>query len=154
MHIVPQIASDTSPPPGAVERAAAVELAQIPFDLIDAAWPYAAPLLAAAHRRMGGDNPAKLYDRLKARKCDLWFACNPSNLRPPLAAMITTIVGDTVFIETLGGHDMRRWTHLLAEYEDLARQHGMKHIEIEGRPGWARVFPDYETKKVIFGKAL
>ncbi len=68
--------------------------------------------------------------------------------------MITGVRGDTVFIETLGGRDMHRWIDLLPEFEALARQHGIKHIEIEGRPGWSRIFADYGTKKVIFGKAL
>lgn len=130
---------------------APAELAQIPAGRVAYYWHGAEPYFAAAHERMGGETPTQLFERCIKRTADLWCVFADGEM---LAAGIASIRDKTVRIETLGGRDVRAWVHLLAEFEDLARKHGMTAIEIEGRAGWGRLFRSYRVKRTIFGKAL
>lgn len=100
---------------------------------------------------MGGDPPARMYRRVMNGEADLWCIYDGHDM---LAAALAGISGSRAVINTIGGRDMPRWVHLLAEFEDLARQHGMTEIEIEGRDGWSRALHGYRKKRVVIGKAL
>lgn len=133
--------------------AARGQLVQIPADMVEFFWPQAEPWLARARDRIGSAEPHEFRERLDARKCDLWLFYANDSLR---GAGITSVKnGDTITIEALGGAGID-WRELLADLETLAREHGKSHIEIKGRPGWARMFRDdgYRTDYVTLRKAL
>ena len=45
-----------------------------------------------------------------------------------------------------GGRDLHRWAGLLGALEAEAARLGCDTVRITGRPGWARIFPDYQAK--------
>lgn len=100
---------------------------------------------------MGGDDTLQMFERCVKRQADLWCVFAGGEM---VAAALTSIRGTTVKIEALGGRGVVSFVHLLAEFEDLARKHGMAAIEIEGRNGWKRALRSYRVKRVILGKAL
>lgn len=101
---------------------------------------------------MGGDPPNVMFDNLIHRRADLWCIFIDGHMYA--AGVVGIRNGNTVRINAFGGREMKRWLHLFSEYEDLARKHGMKEIEIEGRPGWRRVLPGYRVRRVILGRVL
>ena len=142
-------------------------LVQIPADLVEFFWPQAEPWLSAAEHRIGCAPPHEFLARLLRDECDLWLIYAGDSVA---AAGITSVrrgvvpgpeegdpdtVGSILTIEALGG-DGIRWGAVLADLEHLAREHGKTHVEIQGRPGWARLFRDdgYRTTYVTIRKAL
>lgn len=136
---------------GSSRAPAQPELAQIPAGRVGLYWHGVEPYLAAAHARMGGQTPTELFERCVKRTADLWCVFADGEM---LAAGITSIRDKTVKVEAFGGRDMRSFAHLMNEFEDLARGHGMNAIEIEGRRGWERFLRSYRVKRIVIGKAL
>jgi len=127
-------------------------LAQVPVEHLDHYWHRVEPYLRRAHERMGFTSPADWYKRLKAGKCDLWLVFVAGHLR---AAFVTSVRGETLVVECLGGDDMLTWIDLLDDLESQARDNGMTSIEFEGRPGWAWLKrKGYATRRVVLGKEL
>jgi hypothetical protein len=127
------------------------KLAQLSPYLVDHFWPIAEPYLRRAQERMGGQTTTEIYDRIKSGQCDLWGIFIGPDM---VAAAITSIRGDTAYVETVGGGKMKDWVNLLIEFERLAKQHGKTRIEIEGRSGWAKLLPAYDTRRIVLGRAL
>ena len=46
------------------------------------------------------------------------------------------------------------WSPLMVQLEEIARSNGCDEIEISGRKGWQRVFPDYEFSHITLRKTL
>lgn len=57
-------------------------------------------------------------------------------------------------IVACGGSGLARWGHLIERLEQQARDDGCAAMRINGRIGWARVFPAYRIKRVILERTL
>lgn len=132
--------------------AARGRLVQIPADLVEFFWPLAEPWLRQAEHRIGCPSPEAFRKRLLNAECDLWLIYAGEVVA---ASAVTSVRGKTITVEALGG-DGIDWRTLLADLEHLAREHGKTDLEIQGRPGWARLFRDdgYRTTYVTIRKAL
>lgn len=127
-------------------------LAQVPVEQLDHYWRYAEPYLRRVHEKTHCDPPSAFYERLKAKKCDLWFVAVDGVLK---AAFITSKSDDRLAAEVMAGDDMNEWFHdALAQLEDLARQNGIKRIVMESRRGIAAQLPDYRPIRVVIEKVL
>lgn len=139
---------------GISQLAEPVELVQIPIELVDHCWPSAWPFLSAVRARTGGSGPEEFYARLRAGKCDLWCIYDRGEM---IAAGITSVRADRLFIEAIGGRHMHRWLHTIEQLADYAKRLGKKtDIEIDGRPGWARVLAPFgfSVRRVVLGRTL
>lgn len=119
---------------------------------VDAWWSRVTPLLAKAVDRTPKASLTSVLEDLLAEQMHLWLIFEERHL---LAAFVTEIreypTGHKIVrVLLLGGEGHERWSHLLAEVEAFARAEGCRGVELVGRPGWARVFPDYrETERVL-----
>jgi hypothetical protein len=52
------------------------------------------------------------------------------------------------------GKGLHEAKHLMADLEQWARNIGCSLMEIQGRPGWGRVYPDYREDFRVFVKEL
>ena len=77
----------------------------------------------------------------------------------PIAAVVTELAKypngfKSCQVMLAGGGEMRRWKHLIATLEEFARDEGCDTIEIVGRPGWGRLYPDYREIERWFEKEI
>lgn len=57
-------------------------------------------------------------------------------------------------IEGCGGGRLDDWKHMISGLEDFGRANQCDGVEIYGRPGWHRIFPDYKRTRVRLDKQL
>lgn len=60
----------------------------------------------------------------------------------------------TALCFALAAGEMDEVRRMVAHVESYARAAGIKHLQWSGRPGWARVFPEYRRLSVTYGKEL
>lgn len=55
------------------------------------------------------------------------------------------------WVLAVGGSGARAWRHTLREIENGAARLGCATVEFVGRPGWARLLPDYAAERCEAG---
>lgn len=117
-------------------------------------WPSVAHLIRCAMRRGGMGSFADVERDVLAGHAYLWIVSEAGSV---LAAAVTQLSADAkgrlCTIVALGGHQLKRFRHLIVKLEDYARDEGCRAIEVCGRPGWARILK-YRTVKVVLRKEL
>jgi hypothetical protein len=118
-----------------------------------------APLLRRAYARTSRDMDDETIVREAVRGERLLWVIYEEDRPLPFLAVATTRVATfgterICFIDALAGKGMSHWWRLLAEFEELARQQGVTRIQIEGRPGWARLLSGYSLARVVVEKKL
>lgn len=132
-------------------------LDQIRGDLIPEAWPHMEPFFRRAAQRVSTTDhtPQMILLNAVANKISIWAIYDPAEPLPLLGVAATAIYGKMVRIESFGGRDFFRWgREALRKFEALAKAKGMNRIEISGRFGWYRVFPEYRPCHITLGKML
>ncbi len=110
------------------------------------AWRIAEPWLVKACARPGCDlSPSDLLGDLLAGLASLVMIREAGR---PVAAGVTQVGrhGDgalSCFVLAVGGAGARAWRHTLWTIEAGAARVGCTRVEFVGRPGWARLLPDY-----------
>lgn len=127
-------------------------------EMVDATWPHVVGFIEAAFENDRGDDSAELVlEELRAQLSLLWVAWDGNAV---LAAATTKLIktrrGLVCLITSCGGHDMgpTAWRKALRPIEDYARAEGCWKTRIEGRRGWAKVFPDYREAWIALEKRL
>lgn len=111
---------------------------------IDLIWPALEPWFASVEHRTGTDlTPPDIREAAKQGRLTLWAIYDTERPVPLLAAAASGALDSdgvpVTEILSLGGRDFSAWgPTILAEFERLARDNGMKRVRIVGRPGWAR----------------
>lgn len=119
-------------------------------DALTEIWPRVLPWIADACRRGTGDQtPADL--RLICRRGEgalILICCEDGE---PVAAGVTQVRDHrdgarTCWVLAVGGAGARSWLDTLGVIEANAARIGCEAVEFVGRPGWARLLPDYEAR--------
>ena len=131
-------------------------LGQLRGEIVHEAWPHMEPLFSAACRRLPTDlTPASILYRATTGRCDLWAIYWKHEPLPLLGAAVTGIRDGVIALECLGGRDIWRWwRECLAQFERMAKDNGMKAIEIEGRTGWKKLLTEYRPMRITMRKEL
>jgi hypothetical protein len=135
-----------------------VECVLIPQDGIERIWPMAASFLEKATNR------TKKIDLDSLRECadkglmQIWIAYDPEE-DEILSAAATEIVDyvsglKSARIMLLGGLELNRWREAIDTIEQWASDQGCSLIEIVGRRGWGRVYPEYVEIETWFAKEI
>ena len=127
----------------------------IPPDRINEVLPLVTHWISNAVGKCGDWTPEAIKDHLDKGECLLWIlwdgqlhaACVTQLVIVPKKGKICTIVA-------CGGDQVIPWDVAFKPIEKYAAQHGCASMRIEGRPGWQRVFPDYELEWVCLHKDL
>ncbi len=118
-------------------------------------WPVAAPLLEPAlndPKRCGLEHiAADLY----SGDADLWIVWTDGEV---CAAVVTRMEhyarSKSLLVQLCGGRGMNDWWPLIDEIERHARRIGCRHVEVQGRRGWARVLPGYTELRTVIAKEV
>lgn len=97
-------------------------------------WPAVAAMLLPALKRDGGSMD-ELVQWLSTGHAQLWVAVTTQ----PIAALVTTIDGDTVELWLAGGAVLSGCVPFIDVIERAAIEGGMTKGRATGRKGWARV---------------
>lgn len=85
----------------------------------------------------------------------LWVAFDGDRINAAAVTELDTVArGKVCRVVACGGRKHVSWADCIAPIEDFARAQGCVAMRIHGRPGWARVFDDYETEWVALEKRL
>ena len=130
-------------------------------DMIESAWPVAAPFLELAARLSKKTNLEVCYAGAKKRYCQLWIIWEPTHDDVPgdaRGAVLTDIQyypsgWHAARVLLMGGVGLAHMKDtIIAELEKWARAEDCDALEIIGRKGWGRVFPDYKPEEYVHVK--
>lgn len=100
--------------------------------------------------------PTDILEQLRYGTRLLWVAVDDS--ATIVAAALTQLFpmrsGLVCKVLECGGDHMREWIGLRDQIEQYARDEGCARVLIEGRPGWARMLPDYAMIGVTLEKRV
>ena len=104
-------------------------------------------------------SPEHIFRQAQENAVQLWVIYQyPPEELDILAVVVTQIVrydeASVCEILLAGGREMKKWTPLLTELEAWAKREGCSRIHVNGRPGWARVFPEYREVYRVFAKEI
>lgn len=123
---------------------------------IDQIWPHVRAFIDTAFQRGRGDeNPDVIEAEVRAGRSLLWVVWDGAGL---LAAATTRIIEAPMrkycLITSCGGRELPRWLAFIADLENYARGEGCAALRIEGREGWAKMFPDYRQPYIVLERSL
>ena len=118
-------------------------------------WGAAAALIRKAMERGGMGDCADVEHDVRNGASLLWFAYEGTDILAAAVTQLNMIQGKrTCTIVACGGEGFEKFGHLRERLETYARAENCSAMRVNGRPGWARLLPDYRTKCVILEKAL
>lgn len=127
----------------------------IPPKRIGDFWPAVLPMIESAYQEVDEFLPSDMLDGLKAGKLLLWISAPEGEI---LAALVTALLprpsGLCCKLMACGGKNMKTWVNGHQQIEAYARAEGCGKVFCDGRPGWARALPGYETVRVVLEKGL
>lgn len=126
----------------------------VPPDQVEEFAHIARPLLDQA-TRVGDWTADNIWREVCGGDMLLWLAVDS----PLIYAVVVTKLtkgpsGLWCSVIAAAGTDMDKWKHLMRDIEAYARAEGCNELRLSGRPGWARVLPDFEMRYVTLGKRL
>lgn len=125
---------------------------------VESAWPLAEPWLALALERTEKlDLPTVLW-ACQQGDAQLWVAWDVVG-RESLGALVTELADHPTGLRVarvlcLGGARFEEWAFRIRVLEEWARAEGCRALELVGRKGWGRVFPDYRPIEYVWSKPL
>jgi hypothetical protein len=127
-----------------------------PYSIRDLARMIHPMLKPATDTTRGKVTPGQILERAEQGTMQVWLG--GERRRAPRVVVITELVNYPAHkgcvILLAAGREMSTWSHLIADIESWARAEGCRTIEIQGRKGWGRVFPDYRPMYQVFEKEL
>jgi len=133
-----------------------LELACIPPEEIWKIWPGVCDFIDAGFAASDVPMPDDILSQLRYGTRLLWVVATPEC--KIVAAMLTQLFdmrnGKICKMMECGGSHMSAWKDMRSQIEQYAREEGCDRVLVEGRPGWARVFPDYRTTAVMLEKRI
>jgi hypothetical protein len=117
---------------------------------LDWVWDDVSPMIEKSLRyfddRVGIDD---VYMSLKARDSQLWVVAKAGEI---VAAVVTSIQAypkkKILSITYVGGRDFKSWASGIEILKQFAKEHGCCAIEINARPGWARLLKEFRTLNI------
>ena len=124
------------------------ECVLIPEDGVDTVWPLLAPLFEQATSRTRKIDLDSLRECALAGDMQLW-AVYDMELNSVPGAIATELVTYTSGVKSarillLGGSGVSRYVSLIDTIECWAQSNDCSLVEIVGRRGWGRIYPDYQ----------
>lgn len=97
----------------------------------------------------------EVFEAIKDQEAQVWGVVYRQEI---LGIWITRIQNTSKakygLIWILAGRDVPMGLELFKQCEDWLREMGCKYIEMQGRPGWKRIMPEYKQKYVVLRKPL
>lgn len=121
-------------------------------------WPLVADHLAAAVVRTRKIELEEIKERCQSGEFQLWVIW-VSRTKEALGAVVCDIQGywngrREARIICMGGVEMPRWRDRIDVIKDWARAEGCDALEIVGRRGWEKIYPDFELIETVISLEL
>lgn len=102
----------------------------------------------------GKYGPQDLWAEFNHKRIQIWV----DSVADPKVVVTTKIENfprcKVLKIDGCGGSGLNGWKHMISGLEDFGRANQCDTVEIWGRPGWQRIFPDYARTRVRLDKQL
>ena len=86
---------------------------------------------------------------------DLWVSRHDGEVVGIVTGKVVEYpVMKTYLIHMLGGKDIEKWIHHLDKLEAKGRELKCDSMEIQGRPAWKKMLPEYSVERIILSKRL
>lgn len=96
-----------------------------------------------------------ILDEVEQEHAQLWCVLSDQEWCSVIVTRILHFDSCDVFrVQLCGGEQLHSWKHLMPDLEGHARDLGCSMIEILGRRGWGRVFPEYRERSILMEKEL
>lgn len=98
----------------------------------------------------------ELLDLAALRKVQVWLVLgSPNEILAVLVTEVHEYTSKRVCRLIQGaGEGLHRWKHLVDVIEKWAASAGCTAIEMHGRRGWGKVYPDYAPLYTVFAKEI
>ena len=93
--------------------------------------------------RAGNFTPDELIEDIRQKRRQLWLAWENG----PMAAVLTSVKGNTLNVTHAAGHQADKWEHLFEYLMDWGRSIGCERIEANARKGWEPVLKKHGLRK-------
>jgi hypothetical protein len=133
----------------------AVVVECVPPELAAYFWTHVAKSLEHAMKRGQMGRFEDVERDVLANNANLWICHDEEQLFASGVTKVTTEpYGRVLTLLCCAGHSSELWKPLINRFEDYARAENCRYVEICGRPGWHRFYPDYVMAKVVLQKEL
>ncbi len=124
-------------------------------DRAAAFWPHVSALIRSAMIRGGLNDFAGIERAVLSGDMLLWIAWDGEAITAAAVTQLSLFEGRKVgTVAAFARKGLDDFAPHLAMLEDHFRAEGCEACRILGRPGWKRMFPDYQTKAIVLEKAL
>ena len=132
-------------------------LRQVPVPYLAQVWPDIASWISGVVERSDGRWSIELIAKqFLSGNWQLWVVWD--------GEAVAAVIGTEIYVEGTGmnlarvvfttGTGAAKWTHLLSDIEDWARDQGAVKLEMMARKGWAKHLPAYKMTHVLLEKDL
>ena len=133
------------------------DFVQVDRKIIRLVWPVVSKILEPVFPRCYGKvSPEDVVEYVETGIAQLWVQYLDGE---PAAVVVTAIERypsrDVLKVMLAAGKDAKRWKpYAQHAVEEFARATGCSSVEIVGRRGWGKVYPDYEEIEVVYAKEM
>ena len=132
-------------------------LRQVPVPYLAQVWPDISSWISGVVERSDGRWSVELIAKqFLSGNWQLWVVWD--------GEAVAAVIGTEIYVEGTGmnlarvvfttGTGAAKWTHLLSDIEDWARDQGAVKLEMMARKGWAKHLPAYKMTHVLLEKDL
>lgn len=139
------------------ESSSKARVLAIPPDGVERVEHLVEPLLTKATARTPKIDAADFLRQCRQSAMQLWVILDDVDV---MAAMVTQLTDwdagwRACQVICLGGHSMARWSDVaIRELEAYAVAEDCDALELVGRPGWGRIFPDFVEVERVYSKGV
>lgn len=127
----------------------------VPPEHVAAVWPDVSALIESAYAEVDEFMPTGIPDALVEGRLLLWISVRNRAID---AALLTALLqrpsGLACKLMVAAGVGGGEWAVWHQRIESYARAEGCVKLFAEGRPGWGRVLPGYQTKRIVLEKRI
>jgi hypothetical protein len=128
----------------------------IPAHVVDDVWDEVRPWIAAACKRSRGkfdENDIRIG--LLERDDQLWIWRTETAYAVGVTRIVVHPKKKVCAIRLVTGRNRREWEkECIARIESWAKSQGCEAMELQARPGWKSVLPDYDMTHIVLEKRL
>lgn len=123
-------------------------------DHLDRVFPLVSHWISNAVGKCGDWTLEAVKGELDKGECLLWILWDGQLHAACVTKLVIIPKGKICLIVACGGDQVIPWDIALKPIEKYADRCGCVSVRIEGRPGWKRLFPEYEVEWISLEKGL
>lgn len=134
-----------------------VEFEEVDLERVDLAWDSCKRWIVPAFDYTNKVGEKDAFEMCAKGEVQLWRIWRDGQLAGSAITQMSIYSNDAKIISFMafGGVDIKPWVHEFLEHiEKFALREGCSAVEMVGRKGWGKLFPDYRLSAWIYTKEL